>query len=40
MKPEAALAAVEGFDGESRALLVGGKLQADYVLFRQPDRVR
>jgi TolB-like protein len=30
---KAAMAAVEGFDGESRALLVGGKLQADYVLF-------
>jgi TolB-like protein len=30
---KAALAGVEGFDGESRALLVGGKLQADYVLF-------
>ena len=30
---KAAVAAVEGFDGESRALLVGGKLQADYVLF-------
>ncbi len=30
---KAALASVEGFDGESRALLVGGKLQADYVLF-------
>lgn len=29
----AALASVEGFEGESRALLVGGKLQADYVLF-------
>ena len=28
-----ALASTEGFDGESRALLVGGKLQADYVLF-------
>jgi len=30
---KAALAAIEGFDGESRALLVGGQLQADYVLF-------
>jgi len=30
---KAALASVEGFDGQSRALLVGGKLQADYVLF-------
>jgi TolB-like protein len=30
---KAALASVEGFEGESRALLVGGKLQADYVLF-------
>lgn len=30
---KAALDAVEGFDGESRALLVGGKVQADYVLF-------
>jgi TolB-like protein len=30
---KAALASVEGFGGESRALLVGGKLQADYVLF-------
>ena len=30
---KAALAEVEGFDGESRALLVGGKLQADFVLF-------
>jgi TolB-like protein len=30
---KAALASVDGFDGESRALLVGGKLQADYVLF-------
>ena len=30
---KSALASVEGFDGESRALLVGGKLQADYVLF-------
>ena len=30
---KAALATVEGFDGESRALLVGGKLQADFVLF-------
>ena len=29
----AAVAAVEGFEGESRALLVGGRLQADYVLF-------
>ena len=28
-----ALASTEGFEGESRALLVGGKLQADYVLF-------
>ena len=28
-----ALASVEGFEGESRALLVGGKLKADYVLF-------
>ncbi|MBR9987508.1 MAG: VCBS repeat-containing protein [Desulfosarcina sp.] len=30
---KAALATVEGIDGESRALLVGGKLQADFVLF-------
>ncbi|BBO69082.1 hypothetical protein DSCA_30120 [Desulfosarcina alkanivorans] len=30
---KSALASVEGFEGESRALLVGGKLQADYVLF-------
>jgi len=30
---KAALASVEGFEGQSRALLVGGKLQADYVLF-------
>ena len=30
---KAVLASVEGFEGESRALLVGGKLQADYVLF-------
>lgn len=30
---KAALASTEGFDGESLALLVGGKLQADYVLF-------
>jgi TolB-like protein len=30
---KAALASIEGFEGESRALLVGGKLQADYVLF-------
>jgi len=30
---KAALADVEGFEGQSRALLVGGKLQADYVLF-------
>ena len=30
---KAALESVEGFDGESLALLVGGKLQADYVLF-------
>jgi TolB-like protein len=30
---KAALASVEGFQGESRALLVGGKLQANYVLF-------
>jgi len=30
---KAALAQIEGFEGESRALLVGGKLQADYVLF-------
>lgn len=30
---KAALASGEGFEGESRALLVGGKLQADYVLF-------
>uniref|UniRef100_UPI0035633D65 FG-GAP-like repeat-containing protein n=1 Tax=Desulfosarcina sp. TaxID=2027861 RepID=UPI0035633D65 len=30
---KAALASVDGFGGESRALLVGGKLQADYVLF-------
>ncbi|MGD9309417.1 MAG: FG-GAP-like repeat-containing protein [Desulfosarcina sp.] len=30
---KAALAQVEGFEGESRALLVGGKLKADYVLF-------
>ena len=30
---KAALASVDGFDGESRALLVGGKLQADFVLF-------
>ena len=30
---KAALASVEGFDGQSRALLVGGKLQADFVLF-------
>ncbi|MBC2712193.1 MAG: VCBS repeat-containing protein [Desulfosarcina sp.] len=30
---KAALASVERFDGESRALLAGGKLQADYVLF-------
>jgi len=30
---KAALAGIEGFEGESRALLVGGKLQADYVLF-------
>ena len=29
----AAMASVEGFEGESQALLVGGKLQADYVLF-------
>ncbi len=29
----AALESVAGFDGESLALLVGGKLQADYVLF-------
>ena len=29
----AALAQIEGFEGESQALLVGGKLQADYVLF-------
>ena len=28
-----ALSSVEGFEGESRALLVGGKLQADYVLY-------
>jgi TolB-like protein len=28
-----ALAAVEGLEGESRALMVGGKLKADYVLF-------
>ena len=28
-----ALDTVDGFDGESRALLVGGKLQADFVLF-------
>jgi TolB-like protein len=30
---KAALAAAEEFDGESRALLVGGKIEADYVLF-------
>jgi TolB-like protein len=30
---KAAFKSVEGFAGESRALLVGGKLQADYVLF-------
>lgn len=30
---KAALASIEGFDGQSRALLVGGKLQADFVLF-------
>jgi TolB-like protein len=30
---KAALAAIEGFEGESRALLLGGNLQADYVLF-------
>ncbi len=28
-----ALAQTDNFDGESRALLVGGKLKADYVLF-------
>lgn len=28
-----ALESVEGFEGESRALRVGGKLKADYVLF-------
>lgn len=28
-----AMASVEGVEGESRALLVGGKLKADYVLF-------
>ncbi|PID39204.1 MAG: hypothetical protein CR984_07630 [Proteobacteria bacterium] len=28
----AALMAADGFEGESRALLIGGKLQADYVL--------
>jgi TolB-like protein len=27
------LESIEGFDGESRALLAGGKLKADYVLF-------
>ena len=34
-KPEtrSALASVEGLEGESRALQVGGKLKADYVLF-------
>lgn len=32
-RTRAALASVEGFDGDSRALLLGGKLQADYVLF-------
>lgn len=30
---KAALESIEGFDGESRALLAGGKLKADYVLF-------
>jgi hypothetical protein len=30
---KAALASVKGLEGKSRALLVGGKLQADYVLF-------
>jgi hypothetical protein len=34
-KPEtrSALASVEGLEGENRALQVGGKLKADYVLF-------
>ncbi|WP_319523175.1 FG-GAP-like repeat-containing protein [uncultured Desulfosarcina sp.] len=30
---KAAFESIEGFDGESRALLAGGKLKADYVLF-------
>ncbi len=30
---KAALESVAGFDGESLALLVGGKVQADYVLY-------
>jgi len=30
---KAALESIEGFEGESRALLAGGKLKADYVLF-------
>jgi TolB-like protein len=30
---KAALASVKGLEGKSRALLVGGKLQADYVLY-------
>ncbi|WP_054688625.1 FG-GAP repeat domain-containing protein [Desulfosarcina cetonica] len=30
---QTALSSVSGFDGESRALLIGGKLQANYVLF-------
>jgi hypothetical protein len=30
---KAALASVKGLEGKSRALLVGGKLHADYVLF-------
>ncbi len=33
IETQSALASVDGFDGESRALLVGGKLQADYVLY-------
>jgi len=30
---KAALESIQGFEGESRALLAGGKLKADYVLF-------
>lgn len=29
----AALESIQGFEGESRALLIGGKLKADFVLF-------